>query len=132
DGFGRKWRDWNEGVAAQPFQTKVSAFNKRGNVKSTTQAYFDQSETPQWTNYFYDPLDRLTQIAHPDGKTIGLAIGLGAAATAELSVITQTDETGRKTRYHFDAYGGLVKRAKMRTLAGDPEAVTQYKRDALG
>jgi RHS repeat-associated protein len=131
DGFGRKWRDWNEGVAAQPYQTKVFAFNKRGNVQSNTQVYFDQSEAPQWTSYTYDPLDRLTQITHPDSKTISLSIGLGTAASTELSVITQTDEVGRKTRYHFDAYGKLVKRVKMRTISGDPEAVTQYKRDSL-
>ncbi|WP_119392168.1 RHS repeat-associated core domain-containing protein [Taklimakanibacter lacteus] len=137
DGFGRKWSDWNEGVivaAGQPkdFQTKTYSYNKRGNVRYHTQMRFSSAETAQWMSYFYDPLDRLKRIAHPDGWEINLANELGAAGTAELSVITQTDEVGYKTRYHFDAYGGLVKRVKMRTNSGDPEAVTQYKRDALG
>lgn len=136
DGFGRKWSDWNEGVVVvqgQPkdFQTQTFAFNKRGNVKYHTQLRFSGAEPAQWTNYTYDPLDRLTRITHPDGNSISLAIGLGSAATADLSVITQTDETGRKTRYHFDAYGKLTRRVKMRNLSGDPEAVTQYRRDAL-
>lgn len=137
DGFGRKWSDWNEGVVLAPgepkrFQTQRYSFNKRGNVRYHTQMYFTDAESAQWTNYYYDALDRLTRISHPDNNSVNLSIGLGMAGTSELSVITQTDEVGRKTRYHFDAYGGLVKRVKMRSQSGDPEAVTQYKRDALG
>lgn len=137
DGFGRKWSDWNEGVVLAPgepkrFQTQRYSFNKRGNVRYQTQMYFTDAESGQWTNYYYDALDRLTRVSHPDNNSVNLSTGLGAAGTSELSIITQTDEVGRKTRYHFDAYGGLVKRVKMRSQSGDPEAVTQYKRDALG
>lgn len=137
DGFGRKWSDWNEGVVVEPgqpkrYQTATYSYNKRGNVRYHTQMYFGTSEAAQWTSYFYDAVDRLIEKEAPDGKSITLGYALGGAATPEVSVITQTDETGRKARYHFDAYGGMVKRAKMRTNSGDPEAITQYKRDALG
>jgi len=137
DGFGRKWSDWNEGVVTTPgqpkrFQTQRFSYNKRGNIRYHTQMYFTDAESAQWTNYYYDALDRLIDKDMPDGKSITLSYGLGNAATTELSIITQTDEIGQKTRFHYDAYGDMVQRVKMRASAGDPEAITQYKRDALG
>lgn len=137
DGFGRKWSDWNEGVVTAPgqpkrFQTQRFSYNKRGDVRDHTQMHFGDAESAQWTNYYYDSLDRLIDKDMPDGKSITLSYDLGNAASTELSVITQTDEIGRKTRFHYDAYGDMVQRAKMRVSAGDPEAITQYKRDALG
>jgi uncharacterized protein RhaS with RHS repeats len=91
--------------------------------------YFTDFESAQLTNYFYDALDRLIEKEAPDGKSITLSYALAAASVPEISVITQTDEAGRKTRHHFDAFGDMVKRAKMRTSVADPEATTQYKRD---
>lgn len=137
DGFGRKWSDWNEGVVTtigQPkrFQTQRFSYNKRGNIKYHTQMYFEDAETAQWTSYFYDALDRLIEKETPDGQSVTFSYALGGSSVPEVSVITQTDETGRKVRSHFDAFGDLVKRAKMRTSGSDPEAITQYKRDALG
>src|SRR5439155_27316271 len=68
---------------------------------------------------------------HAEGKYVTRSYGLSSVG-GEIETVTAADETNRKVRIHYDAFGAPVERIKMRTNVGDPEAVTKLTRDPLG
>ncbi|MBL8906893.1 MAG: VCBS repeat-containing protein, partial [Rhizobiales bacterium] len=131
DGFERIWRTASNGRTASTFTYVDTDFTKRGEVARQSQAYYSDTESPQWTGYSYDALDRLTAITNPDASAVGLVHGLGAAGSTIIATVEATDEINRKTLWSLDAAGKVVRREKKRAVSGDPAAVTQYGRDAL-
>ncbi|MFL5259439.1 MAG: toxin TcdB middle/N-terminal domain-containing protein, partial [Hyphomicrobiales bacterium] len=131
DGFGRTWKELREGLSSADKIEIDRAFNDRGYLRSESAPYYTGSETRKDEVYDYDGLDRLLKQTHPDGQNVSLTHGLSTTG-GEIATVLVKDESGRKTRYHFDAFGKLVERVKLYG-SGTPqaEAVTQYVRDLL-
>jgi RHS repeat-associated protein len=119
DGLGRAFRSVSTGPSAGIVIVTDTSYNARGLVSSKTAPYY-AGEASYATGYSYDALDRLTEVAYPDGNAVAKAYGLRSEMT--------TDENGQLTTLRFDAYGRLV--AKERALAGSLVA-TQFGYDAL-
>lgn len=132
DGFERTWRTSSNGSGSSNFTYTDTEFTLRGEVSRQSSAYYSDTETPQWTSYAYDRLDRLAKITNADASTIALIRGLGPAGSTIVSTIDVTDEIARKTQWSLDANDKVVKREKKRALGTDPSAITQYNRDPLG
>jgi YD repeat-containing protein len=128
DGFGRKWKEQFQGLTADDRIVIERVFNERGFIKRESAPYYLASEPRKDEIYSYDSLDRLIEQKHPDDTSITLAHGLSTSAN-EVATVLVTDETNRKTRYHFDAQGKLVQRVKL--YGGTSEAATKYERDLL-
>lgn len=134
DGFGRAWKEERyalDGAAATRIRVARS-FNARGAVRTQSAPYFITQAQYDET-YDYDTLGRLIKQTHADSPASAIALTHSLPAGAgEFSAVTAADETGRKTRYHFDAAGKLVKRVKLGTEASPVQYNTSYIRDRMG
>ena len=127
DGFGRPYMTAKTHNATQNIYTYM-VYNARGEVASTSNPYLN-GETPLYTTYAYDALDRLIKTTAADGTASTLAYGLAPAASADLLQVTSTDETAHVQIITLDVNGKVVKRVK---LKGASPITTTYARDVLG
>jgi RHS repeat-associated protein len=125
DGFARTYRSAAKGPSGTQDIRVDTAYDARGNVASETAPYY-ASDAAYTTIFSYDGIDRRTQRKHPDNSTVQGAYGLGTGnAIAKLTV---TDELGRATTTHTDAYGNTVRREQ--PLGASP-VITTYLYDLL-
>ena len=131
DGFGRTWLTYAEGASATKHVKVQTRYTPRGEVEAVSAPYFnDGTDTPVWTTYGYDALDRLIKVTQPDGAFSTLTHGLGAATATDMALVTATDELGNNQSFGLDAAGKLTRRIKYKS--GDAPLVTEYRRDLLG
>lgn len=136
DGLGRTVMSLQQGVGAEAGQgiRTDSEYDLRGNLLRQSAPY-TTGESPVWSTFGYDGLDRQVSRTHPDGTRILTRYVPGDAFTA---VETQ-DELSRKRVSHLDAHGNEVYRDRFeegqlqRTVYGYDvlKRLTSIK-DALG
>jgi RHS repeat-associated protein len=127
DGFGRSYRTAFSGPSANWINVQ-RVYHKRGELDRETAPYYT-SETPLWTSYDYDALDRLSKTTHPDGSNATLSYALSNPGSASILEVTATAEHGKQQTYSLDADGQLTARTKW---DGTRPVVTRYTRDVLG
>jgi YD repeat-containing protein len=127
DGFGRSYHTWASGRFAGDYIETQTSYNPRGEVDRETAPYYT-GETPQWTSYDYDALDRLVKTSNPDASTSTLSYALAPATSANILDVTATAEHGKSQTYALDADGQLTARTKW----DGTRPVTRYTRDVLG
>ena len=118
DGLGRTYRTVRRGTAADGDVLSERSYNARGGQASVT-APFYEGDTPDTTQYAYDPFDRLVTLTHPDGTIVTKSYGLwsetttdpaGKATTAQRTTTTSTQSTmvngeAVTTTQTFDLFG---------------------------
>ena len=125
DGLGRSYQDSKRGPAAgQDIITDTSYSRRGGTVASRSFPYYS-GDPARISTYLYDALDRPVRLTHPDGSLVRKVYG----AADTFSNATVTDELGRNTVTHYDAYGRVLRTD--RTLAGATVS-TRYSYDLLG
>ncbi len=130
DGFGRSWKRYAEGNDSTHHVLSETQFNARGEVYRQSAPYFDNgTDTPKWTTYSYDGLDRLTEIANPGGTSSSLAYG-NAPDPTHVTRVTVTNEELQAQQYTLDASAKLARRTKLKN--GATALDTTYHRDPLG
>jgi RHS repeat-associated protein len=105
DGLERTYQDRRKGPSATQdilVDTNFSLRNGTIAVKSLPR-YADQPRRN--LTYTYDALDRPVQLTYPDTNKVLKAYG----AAYTFSDVTVTDELGRVTTTHYDAYGRAVR-----------------------
>ncbi len=127
DGFGRSYRTATL-AAGSSWINVQRQYQPRGEIDRETAPYYT-GETPQWTYYDYDQLDRLKTTTNPDGTTSTLSYALSAASSANILDVTATAEHGKAQTYSLDADGQLTARTKW---DGTRPVRTTYTRDVLG
>jgi RHS repeat-associated protein len=112
DGLGRTYQDRRKGPSGTQDILVDTTFNLRNGTIATKSLsrYADQSRRN--LTYAYDALDRPVQLTYPDGNTVLKAYG----AANTFSDASTTDELGRVSTTHYDAYGRAVRLD--RTLSG--------------
>lgn len=126
DGLQRSWRMASQGPDTATGDIYVDiAYNARGQVASKTAAYYWVSGKPQPITYAttssYDALDRLTQVAFPDGAYQTKSYGLWS--------VIETDELGRTKTDYYNADGNRI--AHDEIVRGMTQTAT-YVYDARG
>ena len=127
DGFGRSYRTATLASGSSWINVQ-RLYHKRGEVDRETVPFYT-GETPQWTNYDYDQLDRLKTTTNPDGSSSSLSYALAPATSANILDVTATAEHGKQQTYSLDADGQLTARTKW---DGTRPVRTTYTRDVLG
>jgi RHS repeat-associated protein len=122
DGFGRTYKALSEG----PTNVRKDRTYARDLVIKETDPYLDGAESAQISQFFYDGFEREYQRTLPDGNVVTTAYAL---SSSDFTTVAVTDELGRVTTRHFDAYDRLVK--EVRTLNGE-SVPTSYNYDLLG
>jgi RHS repeat-associated protein len=128
DGFGRSYHTWASGPVYGSYIETERRYNARGEVGQEAAPYYT-GETPQWTSYDYDQLDRLVKTSNPDASTSSLSYALSPATSANILEVTATAEHGKSQTYALDADGQLTARTKW---DGTRPVTTRYTRDVLG
>jgi RHS repeat-associated protein len=125
DGLGRTYQTRRKGPNGTEDIQVDTTFNLRNGTIATKSLprYADQPR--RYLTYAYDALDRPVQLTYPDGNTVLKAYG----AANTFSKASVTDELGRVTTTHYDAYGRAVRLD--RTLAGATVSTTSTY-DLLG
>jgi RHS repeat-associated protein len=126
DGFGRIYETRKDEFVG--FNSIVwTTYNKRGKVASTTMPFKD---SPVYTTYTYDALDRIILIAKPLSPNDAVfSYELAPASSADMSSVVYTDAVGKVTKTQLDVNGHSVKRIRMK---GATPLLTEYRRDRLG
>ena len=105
-GLQRTWKFVESGSPSGKNIYRYMFYNERGKKRAERAAYHNGDS--YYTTYFtYDELDRLIETKHPDGKKITKSYGLSdgsGAPTGSVDTITTTDELGRQTVVHQDAW----------------------------
>jgi RHS repeat-associated protein len=125
DGFGRGYESLAKGpTSSQTIRVDLS-YNLRGGLATATAPYYS-GDASYATSFAYDAVDRVTQRKHPDNATIQQAYALGTGTA--IAAVTVTDELGRTSTAHFDAFGRTVRTEQK--LGASP-VVTTYSYDLL-
>ncbi len=129
DGFGRSWRKENKGPEVGREIVEETQYDARGNVLRKTAPYYSTGlyyATPQWTDVWYDSLDRVVRIIHSDGGFV--------TRSYDPWSVTIIDELGHQRREEFDAYGRVTRRSEgpTRFIDGMPSYEVGYEFDLLG
>ncbi len=128
DGLGRKIRE--ESVGATPTGppiVKDTSFNERGKKSSESAPYYS-GDTVHTTQQKYDGVDRLVRTIHPDNATVNKVYGI-STLTGAFDVTTTTDELGRTTDLHMDAWTRPLREARQ---LGSGEVNVDVQWDMLG
>jgi RHS repeat-associated protein len=125
DGLGRSYRDSKRGPAAGQDIIVDTTYSPRGGTVASRSFPYYSGDPARVSTFLYDALDRPVRLTHPDGSLVRKAYG----AADTFTNTTVTDEFGRSTVTHYDAYGQMVRTD--RTLAGATVS-TYYSYDLLG
>lgn len=109
-------------LAADPVRVQTK-YGTRGNV-SQKSLPFAGNESPVWTQFKYDGLDRQVELIHPDGKSVTTNFIAGDS----FSAVEMTEESGNKQASHFDAFGNEINRDR---FDGTTRLRTTYRYDVL-
>lgn len=129
DGFGRMLQSAKESEDENIFSYTATEYNERGEAEKTSLPYFKDGglsfsyvspASPQWTNYSYDALGRITLVAKPDGGIINNAYD-GWSTTV-------TDENNHQRILVKDAYDRLI---SVKERNSPDEYTTNYSYDVL-
>ncbi|HZS39020.1 MAG TPA: FG-GAP-like repeat-containing protein, partial [Polyangia bacterium] len=132
DGLGRIWRAVRKGPDAQHSIYSDTVYQTRAGVQQQSRPYY-ATDTPTWSYYTYDALDRWTKTQFADNTTTYMAYGTGACASpapgATCFATTHTDELGHNQIDLSDAYGNVVLH---RVFSRGTPVDTQYIYDLRG
>lgn len=117
---------------------QTNFYDDLGRISKRSTPYFD-GETPHYTEYKYDILDRIVRIIHPDNtKTIISYDGLSTTVTNALgqkatkitdargNLLEGINNFGKGVYYQYDAFGNLTQ------TKDSSNNVTSFKYDKLG
>lgn len=100
DGFARTYKTVNA-VETHGDITNIVEYNQRGKKSRESKSYYS-GETPDWTDYDYDALNRLVKTTYPDGTF--------ASVVFDAWTNTATDPDGHQVRVEKDAYNRIIRR----------------------
>ncbi len=125
DGLGRIIETDIEGPDNKVVITETR-YNNKGVVEKTSLQYFDGLETPIWTYFTYDPVNRMTRVDNPDG-TYGLKM-------YDKGRVLMVDANGHVKVAEKDVNGRLIKVEEYTGVYPSHTlyATTAYQYDALG
>ncbi len=120
DGLDRVYRMETNGPSAGVTILKDTYYNARGETSYESTPYYS-NESPSWTSFEHDALDRVVRVIHPDQGTT-------THAFTHLSVTT-TNPMGQQRVEVMDAFDRTVER---RESSENGWVVTRYAFDARG
>jgi RHS repeat-associated protein len=127
DGFGRGYHGMAKGPTASQAIEATVTFNARGAIAGIIDPFYT-GDAQQMTAITYDALDRPIDARFPDLNHVQQGYGL-STVTSAFERSNFTDELGRVTKVHTDAYGRTIRTEE--TLNGGT-VVTLYQWDLLG
>ena len=117
DGLGRTWQTVQRGPSGQTIVSERS-YNARGRVGAAGAPRYS-SEATLWTDYEFDPLDRVTRVLLPGSRQV--------LTSYEATSSTTTDPDQKATTQRTDAYGRVT---SVERAGGS--AITRSGYDLLG
>jgi RHS repeat-associated protein len=130
DGFGREFLNGRNATDVSHTTYTWTNYTTRGQVANQSSPYISPGETPVYTNYVYDSLDRLVKQTNADGTTQTNDFSYLPPAGLPVTNIYQTDETGHHKSLYYDAHGQLIYNYKYDSVNAK-WLPTIYYRDAL-
>ncbi len=118
DGFGRPIRTTRKDTAAAIQITRTTRYDVHGN-----RIFESYSNSQSGVNYAYDTLKRLKELQHPDGAR--------RTYSHEGSRVTETDERGNNTVYHYRSYGAPDKDKVLMGITSSENVSTVLEYDQL-
>jgi RHS repeat-associated protein len=131
DGFGREFATNRNAITTAKNTTTWTSYNERGEVKSKSSPYIWPDETPVYTTYVYDSLDRLVKQTNPDATTQSNNYYYIAGPNLAVSSAYNTDETSHQVALYYDAHGQLGWKYKYDSVNAKWLS-NYYQRDPLG
>ncbi len=128
DGFGREFLTGRNGIDVSHTTYTWTNYTTRGQVANRSNPYISPGETPVYTTYVYDSLDRLVKQTNPDATTRTITYYFIAAPNPVLQSTMSIDETGHQFWTNYDARGQVTTTAKH---DGTNWLYTNYARDPL-
>ncbi|MDQ0473538.1 FG-GAP-like repeat-containing protein [Labrys wisconsinensis] len=129
DGFGRIWKVLAQGPDTARVITTLTDYTARGNVARTSRPFYS-GEKAQYTTAAYDALDRPVSATNPDGSASSTTYGYSSlSALSGFLTVTATDELGRRSIVHTDAFGRTVRQTR---FLGTSEVNRSMVYDAMG
>ncbi|MDQ0473263.1 RHS repeat-associated core domain-containing protein [Labrys wisconsinensis] len=129
DGFGRTWKVLAQGPDTARVITTLTDYTARGSVARVSRPFYS-GETAQYTSTAYDALDRPVVVTNPDGSAASVAYGASSlTALSGFLTVTTTDELGRRSIVHTDAFGRTVRQTR---FLGTSEVNRSMVYDAAG
>ncbi|MDQ0473929.1 RHS repeat-associated core domain-containing protein [Labrys wisconsinensis] len=129
DGFGRTWRVLAQGPDTTRVITTLTDYTARGSVARVSRPFYS-GDTAQYTSTAYDALDRPVVVTNPDGSAASVAYGASSlTALSGFLTVTATDELGRRSIVHTDAFGRTVRQTR---FLGTSEVNRSMVYDAMG
>lgn len=111
DGLGREHLLLQNGASTiEPAIVKITVYNERGKKASESAPYY-YGDPAYYTSFTYDGVDRLVQTKHPDNATVTKSYGISTLAGV-FDVTTTSDELGRTTDLHMDAWTRPLREAR--------------------
>jgi RHS repeat-associated protein len=132
DGFGREFLTGRNGIDVSHTTYTRTNYTTRGQVVNRSNPYISPGETPVYTSYAYDSLDRLVKQTNPDATTQSIAYYYAAGPSLAVFNTYTTDEIGHFKSIYHDAHGQLGWNYKYDGVNAKWLLAGYYQRDPLG